>query len=338
MKGYSEREVQLRYSIFGIRYSIFAWVLMLCFLCGFSSPADPVAWGDDHVGRPIPEYVTGDECLFCHRATIGPTWGQNWHNRTMRDVEQNSPALAALKSSPVLQHFASDVKVMLGGRQRLRFAKPAAAYGKLDLFSVSWQPPQATNGGKLIDPGQPHWDEKRFSDACAGCHATAVDSKDRIFSARSLDCYVCHGEVSLEHSKNTALVHLSRKRNDSGRVLTSLCAQCHVRTGKSKSTGLPYPNNFVAGDNLFRDFRVDLSAEQIKRQNPADAHVLDNVRNVLLLEKEGVTCLSCHDVHKESTRKHRLVQQSDFCLHCHHATGSKKLRKVYEVHSHTCEY
>ena len=232
----------------------------------------------------------------------------------------------------------ADLKVVLGGRQRLRFARPAQGYGKLDLLSLSYQPSQGTNGGKLIDADQPRWDGKRFGDACAGCHATAVDSKERIFSARALDCYVCHGEVSLEHSKNTALVYLSRKRKDSARVVTSICAQCHVRTGKSKSTGLPYPNNFVAGDNLFRDFHVDLSAEQIKRQNPADAHVLDNVRNVMLLEREDVTCLSCHDVHKESTKKHHLVQQSNLCLHCHNATGSKKFRRAYEVYSQTCEH
>ena len=27
---------------------------------------DPAGWGKDHVGSPVPEYVTGDECLFCH--------------------------------------------------------------------------------------------------------------------------------------------------------------------------------------------------------------------------------------------------------------------------------
>ena len=47
-------------------------------------------------------------------------------------------------------------------------------------------------------------------------------------------------------------------------MVTSICAQCHVRTGKSRSTGLPYPNNFVAGDNLFRDFQVDFSDEALE--------------------------------------------------------------------------
>src|SRR5205807_2128167 len=154
--------------------------------------------------------------------------------------------------------------------------------------------------------------------ACAGCHATAVDVKERSFAARSLDCYVCHGEVVLEHSKNTALVHLSRKRKDDARVVTSICAQCHIRTGKSRSTGLPYANNFVAGDNLFRDFQVDFSDTALAKLNPGDRHVLENIRDVVILGKEEITCLSCHEVHKQSSKKHHIVAGGggDSCLHC----------------------
>ena len=46
---------------------------------------DPAAWGDDHVGKPLPEYITGDECLFCHRK-IGSTWPTNRHQLTIRPV------------------------------------------------------------------------------------------------------------------------------------------------------------------------------------------------------------------------------------------------------------
>jgi hypothetical protein len=286
----------------------------------------------------VPDYVTGDECLFCHRANIGPTWGQNVHNLTVRDADPKSPALSALRNAPALNKFAGEVKILMGNKRRQRFLKPAEGYGKLDLLDVAWVPPQNGAAGRLLATEQPHWDSKRFGEACAGCHATAVDAKERSFAARSLDCYVCHGDVVLEHSKNTALVHLSRKRKDDAKVVTSICAQCHVRTGKSRSTGLPYPNNFVAGDNLFRDFQVDLSADQINKQNPADAHVQQNVRDVVVLGKSEATCLSCHDVHRQSTTKHHLVQQSGLCLHCHNASGSKKVRKKYEVHSTTCEY
>ena len=42
---------------------------------------DPAGWGSDHVGQPVPEYVDGNECLFCHRNDVGVTWSDNRHNR-----------------------------------------------------------------------------------------------------------------------------------------------------------------------------------------------------------------------------------------------------------------
>ncbi len=33
----------------------------------------PAAPGNNHVGQPVPEYLTGDECLFCHRVKPAST-------------------------------------------------------------------------------------------------------------------------------------------------------------------------------------------------------------------------------------------------------------------------
>jgi hypothetical protein len=310
---------------------------VLCSLHGESNRLDPAAWGSDHVGKPLPEYVTGDECLFCHRSDIGPAWPKNRHNLTLRRLEPDSVALTALKDAPGLKEFAEKVELALGGKRHTRFLKPAAEYGKLELLSVAWEP-TTEKGGRLLAMDRPHWDRQRFADGCAGCHATAVEVKTRAFSAIAVECYACHGEVDLKHSKDPALVFLSKKREDPARVVTSICAQCHLRTGKSRSTGLPYPNNFIAGDNLFRDFQVDLTPDAIRGLNPADGHVLANVREVVVEGKEDVTCLSCHAVHGQSSKKHHLAPKSDYCLHCHNATGPKKDVKRYEVHSRTCGY
>jgi hypothetical protein len=230
------------------------------------------------------------------------------------------------------------VQLLLGGGNRQRFLRRSKDYGKLDLLSAEWLPPRPGKEGRLTATERPGWDAKKFADGCAGCHATGVDGEKRTFSAVGLDCYVCHGDAPREHSKDPSLVHLARKRKDAAPVVTSICAQCHVRTGKSKSTGRPYPNNFVAGDNLFRDFQVDFTDEAIKRLGPADRHVLENVRDVVVLGKKDVTCLTCHDVHKQSAKKHHRVAADHSCQHCHHATGPKKVRKPYEVHSATCGY
>ncbi len=299
---------------------------------------DPAAWGSDHVGKPLPEYATGDECLFCHRADVGPSWASNRHNLELRRVEPDSVALTELRKVPHLQDAAGKVGFFLGGKRMLRFARSAQEYGKLDLLTVAWKPDASLKRGRLVSSENPHWDSTIFADQCAGCHATAVNPKTRAFAGTSLDCFTCHGDVPAEHAKDTKLAHLARQGRDTAQVVTSICAQCHIRTGRSKSTGLPYPNGFVAGDNLFRDFQVDFAPETIGRLNPADRHVLENVRDVVVLGKEDVTCLSCHDVHKQSTKKHHALAEDASCQLCHNPTGSKKVRKPYEVHSETCQY
>ena len=298
---------------------------------------DPAAWGSDHVGKPVPEYITGDECLFCHREKVGATWGANRHNLTIRPLDENSPALAALKDSPA-KNLPDEIKFVMGNQQRQRFLKSAKAYGKLDLLSVEWTPPRDKQPGKLVSTERPHWDAKSFGDSCAGCHATAVDPKEKAFSAVSLDCFVCHGNVPAEHAKKPELAYFSAKRNDEPRVVTSVCAQCHVRSGKSKNAGRPYPTNFVAGDNLFRDFETDFSDQALKTLSTADRHVLENVRDLVVHGKETVNCVSCHDVHGRSGKKHHLVPKSDYCLNCHNAEGPKRELKPFSAHSKTCGY
>ncbi len=332
------------------RFALASWSLLTLGVCAASvlRPADhatsqtqkrldPAAWGSDHVGQPVPEYATGDQCLFCHREMVGPTWSENRHNLTIRDVDDQSQALAALKQSPAKQ-LADDVKYLLGHQRRQRFLKQAGEYGKFELFSVAWTPPHDNQPGSLTTIESPHWDAKQFGAACAGCHATAVDSKQQTFSSPSLDCYVCHGDVPAEHSNKPELAHLSPRRKEEPRVVTSICAQCHVRTGKSKSTALPYANNFVAGDNLFRDFEVGFSDRELDNLSTADKHVLQNVRDVVLFGNESITCLSCHDIHNRSSKKHQQLADSSYCSNCHNAQGPKSELKPFSNSSKTCVY
>src|SRR5438094_358564 len=93
--------------------SVFAWgVAALCLALGtLPGPAsvpprnlDPAAWGSDHVGKAVPESITGDECLFCHRLKIGPAWPQNRHQSTIRRIDPE--AVTLLKTSKSLAPFA----------------------------------------------------------------------------------------------------------------------------------------------------------------------------------------------------------------------------------------
>jgi hypothetical protein len=115
-----------------------------------------------------------------------------------------------------------------------------------------------------------------------------VNARTRQFAAYSIDCYACHGVVDLEHSNEPARVLLAKK-NRPARTVTAICGQCHLRGGRSHSTGLPYPANYVPGDDLFSDWLVDF-------EHPDDTHIFANTREVLE-NNSAVTCLNCHKVH-----------------------------------------
>jgi hypothetical protein len=300
-------------------------------------PLDPAAWGNDHVGKPVPEFVTGDECLFCHRKDVGASWNENRHQRTVREISREPAMLDALRRNSAFGGAAREITHVLGDRRRLRFLKATGRYGELALLSAQWAPPTARSPGTWLHAEHVRWDTRQFGATCAGCHATAVDASGT-FAAISLDCYVCHGVPAAGHTEDGRQVLLARPRRDPARVVASICGQCHVRTGKSRSTGRPFADNFVPGDNLFRDLAVDWSPAALAALNPADGHVVQNVRDVVVAGRNDVTCLSCHDVHSQTTERHRTVLPGDLCLHCHHATGPKTVRPAYTVHSATCGY
>jgi len=300
-------------------------------------PLDPSAWGSDHVGQEVPEFTESGECLFCHRYEVGDQWQKNRHGQTIRDADPQSGAMRALIKDKTAGELAGAVELILGGESANRFLKRSEAYGKLDLLSVI----ATRRRGRrfhLSGTDDARWDTKTFASECAGCHATAVDSRRQSFSLVSLDCFVCHGAADEEHANDSTLMLLAAAREDPPRVVVSICGQCHLRTGKSKSTGRPYPNNFVAGDNLFRDFEVDFSRADDEHLNPADRHVLANIRDVVLYGQESLTCVSCHTIHESSTKKHREVKDQTFCQYCHEPGRPKKEHKIYEVHSDRCRY
>ncbi|PYT30341.1 MAG: hypothetical protein DMG57_08835 [Acidobacteria bacterium] len=333
---------------------LISWFLPFVYslACAGQKSVDPAAWGSNHVGQPIPEYVHGDECLFCHRFSVGPGWQKNAHGITVRQAE-DAPELASLvKSQPALAPVAQQIDYFLGSRHHVRFLHKHG-YGKFELLNTRaglinlQRVISATLTGRDLGPGgkpqawvnleKPAWDLGKFADRCAGCHTTAVDPKTREFTAFGLDCYVCHGDVSLDHTHDTSTIWLSKKHQNDALSVTSICAQCHLRAGHSKATGLAYADNFVAGDNLFQDYQVDFSRADDPALNPGDRHVFENVRDVVL-NGGKTTCLSCHRVHDQSTSRHRLVLTGPICLNCHHATGPKKTVKPYIAHSEICEY
>ncbi|MEK7795474.1 MAG: hypothetical protein AAB353_13135 [Candidatus Hydrogenedentota bacterium] len=304
-------------------------------------PAEPqiqlslTEWGSDHVGKPIPEYTTGEECLFCHRDKVGPLWPDNRHNHAMFMASADDAGIVAMTADEKLKSLVGEVSHVVGHTRARRFLKPNGKYGQMAMLNSKW-----IADGTLSPRDDAAWDIEAFANNCAGCHATAVETESRAYSAISLDCVTCHGNPPGEHTSDVSLVLFGTKSTAGGKVEMSVCASCHLRGGHSKTSGLPYANQFIPGDNLFLDFEVDLSKEYVAALNPGDRHVYQNVIDVLIGGKEEMTCVTCHDIHDMSSRKHRTLaklQREEYCAMCHETPDHRTYIK-YDVRSETCEY
>ena len=219
---------------------------------------------------------------------VGTTWGNNKHNRTIREAEPSEPATrGAERQSGHEAQIADHVQLVMGDTRANRFLKRSASIRQARSVVGNGDVLPARGRAKFEHVENPTWNAEIFAAQCAGCHATAIDPETHAFVTLSLDCYTCHGDAPAEHANDPKLMPLAKKRHDSAGRVTSICAQCHVRFGKSKSTGLAYPNNFVAGDNLFRILPSTSPWPTTRSVNPADRHVVDNVRDVVLYGRDS---------------------------------------------------
>jgi hypothetical protein len=306
-----------------------------------ASGLDPAAWGTSHAGTRPPDFVRGDECLFCHRSTVGVTWKDTSHGAAVRHREDAPGLAAALQAEPALAPIAREIEYFLGSRNRARLMKQTGV-GTFALLDARADL-DGRGGVRRWIAGNLSWDGERFARTCAGCHSTGVDPATSTFSAFGIDCYACHGDVSLEHTKDRTLIWWSAaRRNETDfeavQSMTSICAQCHLRGGRSSSTDLPYPSTFIAGDNLFKDFSVDFARADDPALNPGDRHVYRNVRDVAFDGSRGPTCTTCHRVHAQSSARHRLLPRTSICSDCHEFDGPAVWTRGYVVDSPLCEY
>jgi len=272
-------------------------------------PAPPAADASISARRRAPEFLSGDECLFCHREKVGAGWAGNLHNRTVHDI-----GVVAREGVPAPAEFA------LGAREVKYWLRTTADYGVLAIRTAAGA-----------------WDEEVFATSCAGCHASGVHPETGAFVAVSLDCFVCHGDVTLEHTNDPGRALLSPRREVDPLVVTSICGQCHLRGGRSRSTGRAWPSGFIAGDALFDDFEFDFSDGALTALSVADRHVAENVRDVALEGRTGVTCLSCHSIHGESSQAHRQVEETDLCFTCHVRGERRSQRPAFTTSNSVCD-
>jgi cytochrome c553 len=220
------------------------------------------------IAQSIADYPTGDACLFCHRDDIGSSWRDNAHAWTTRPAGE-APPVGPLP--PDATHVI--------GHEHFRPLKQNG-YGKFSLLTV----------------GGTSWQPNVFEKQCAGCHTTAVNPTSGEFSSIGLDCYACHGNVPEDHATKKGTALLARTRSDADKEVIGICGSCHLRGGRSQTSGRPYPHAYIPGLDLFKDFQVDLQLDTKTKLDSSDSHVYLKTRAVLRGGSDK-SCVDCHRIH-----------------------------------------
>lgn len=256
-------------------------LLLACFAAAAAEQGSAAA-----VAQSIADYPTGDSCLFCHRDDIGSSWLDNAHAWTTRPAG----------SPPQVGQTPPDATHVIG-KEHFRALKQHG-YGKFSLLTI---------GGAT-------WQPNVFEKQCAGCHTTAVNPQTGEFSSIGLDCYACHGNVPEDHATRKGTALLSRTRANADQEVIAICGSCHLRGGRSKTSGRPYPYAYVAGDDLFKDFEVDLQRDRKSKLDSSDSHVYLKTRAVMQGGSDK-SCVDCHRIHgpPEPQRQRDSKHFSDVC-------------------------
>ena len=200
-------------------------------------------------GAQTPEFVHGEECLFCHRHNIGSSWQRNAHNLTTRQVEGGDGILLGRHGTRQLKKAGYNRLVFTDGKSSTDFNRRCAschttavdptdftyAYLGIDCYACHGAVVLRHSTREATVPlgKRAATDAKAATAICAACHLRGEEPHpaDRHVwrSAREdgggcLDCHSIHGNGAQRHR----------------RVLASaICNDCHV-PGQPRKEVRPY--------------------------------------------------------------------------------------------------
>ena len=198
-----------------------------------------------------PEFVHGEECLFCHRNTIGSSWQRNAHNLTTRQMEGGDEILLGRRGTRRLKKTGYNRLAFIDGRSTTDFNRRCAschttavdatdftyAYLGIDCYACHGAVDLRHSAREATVPlgKRAATDTKAATAICATCHLRGEEQHpaDRHVwrSAREsegdggcLACHSIHGNGAQRHR----------------RVLASaICNDCHV-PGQPRKEVRPY--------------------------------------------------------------------------------------------------
>ncbi|MFO0999006.1 MAG: multiheme c-type cytochrome [Planctomycetaceae bacterium] len=190
-----------------------------------------------------------------------------------------------------------------------------------------------------MSPGydHPHHDsfERATDFGCLICHVGNVESSPdhggqlKIVET-AIGCERCHGPGA-EHAEKwrNSSPTASRSGQDSTivnpRRLTrerseSICAQCHLRGNATVLVSGKSLRDFLPG-MLLTDVRIDYRLTSNSDTMKVVGHVDQMHASRCFQKSESLSCITCHDMHKEQSKQNDSELYQRQCLECHQSSS-----------------
>ncbi len=209
---------------------------------------------------------------------------------------------------------------------------------------LNWQYYWTTEDGKDNNPRAHTYNENRsYEDRCLACHSTGYDydlsnSIDRsvasgyqmtdVVANLGVSCEACHGPGSAHISNIRDKSLIINPSEFSNQQQLDTCGACHARNNKwHENTYRNDTPKFLIGDNLdelVEIARMEHTPNRFYEDGAGKSHRME-YNDMEQGPKAGMTCTSCHNLHKENTLK---MEFSALCASCHGPDHGYDIDKV----------
>ncbi|ADU63502.1 MAG: hypothetical protein KUA35_11675 [Pseudodesulfovibrio sp.] len=300
-------------------------------------------------------FIGSDTCRNCHLEHYD-SWKTTLHSRMLIDVKENPHAIVADMNPELIRADLEKIKDKLKVPvEDIYIPDPAEI---LYVIGTQWKQRYVIKKGETfhVAPVQYNvaskrwvnyyedaWDKRDWLVRCGGCHATGVDLKNNTFSESSIGCEACHGPGS----QHTALPRtaLFEKRETiinpaklTAGVAVQICGSCHTR-GNSKDPDFKeagWPVGFTPGMVLEPIYENSYDKADMRRLYPDFASRSHHQQYIDWMQskhaEQGVTCTSCHSVHRMGiapTRFQTKEAGSSQCLSCHTMVNANRAHSIH---------
>jgi hypothetical protein len=305
------------------------------------------------------QFVGSETCKSCHLEHFD-AWRMTLHSRMLQDVRINRDAIIVeldperIKSDlrqiegklkiPVEEFYIpkpEEVLYTIGSQWKQRYI--VEHNGMLVIAPVQYN----VDSGRWVNYNEANWNERSWILLCGGCHATGVtlegvEGKQGSFMEPGIGCEACHGQGSWHAALPRQALFEKRETIINPAKLSSgtaaqICGSCHNRGKATKFKGASWPVGYEPGKALEIYFQSTSfaagDAQHMYGNEFSSAHhqqYIDWRQSKHFME--GVSCTSCHYVHRLGVPPTRLQTReagSAQCLSCHQMVNGNKAHAIH---------